>query len=89
MNMLADGVARRLASEGLSADLTTENMLYSVLAIEELETALQIMRAKGIGGFMEGKLNDPEKRQWNWHGYMTSQYRSFFPSEAAIHGPIR
>lgn len=80
MNMLADGVARRLASDGLSADLTTE-MPYSVLAIEELETALQIMRAKGIGGFMGGKLNDPEMRQWDWHGYMTSEYRSFFPAK--------
>ena len=54
-------------------------MPYSVWGIEELEVGLQIMHSTGIIAFMEGKLNDPEKRRWDWHGYTTDQYRTFFP----------
>jgi hypothetical protein len=80
LNKLTEAVARRLASEGLAPELV-EQMPYSVWAIEELEVGLQIMRANGIAGVIEGKLNDPQKREWDWHGYMTNQYPKSFPAK--------
>jgi hypothetical protein len=80
MNKLAEAVVSRLSTVGLSPDLT-EKMPYSVFAIEELEVGLQIMNANGIDGFMEGKLNDPEMRRWDWHGYMTNRYPKSFPAK--------
>jgi hypothetical protein len=80
LNKLAEAVARRLASEGLSPELV-EQMPYSVWPIEELEVGLQVMHANGIASFMEGKLNDPEKREWDWHGYMTNRYPKSFPAK--------
>jgi hypothetical protein len=80
LNKLAEAVARRLTSEGLSPELV-EQMPYSVWPIEELEVGLQVMHANGIASFMEGKLNDPEKREWDWHGYMTNRYPKSFPAK--------
>jgi hypothetical protein len=53
-----------------------EEMPYSVWAIEELESGLQIIDTVGIGDFMNGKLRDKEMREWDWRGYMTSRYRA-------------
>jgi hypothetical protein len=80
LSKLAEAVAQRLTSEGLSPQLV-EQMPYSVWAIEELEVGLQIMRTNGIASFMEGKLNNPVKREWDWHGYMTNQYPKSFPAK--------
>ena len=80
LNKLAEAVARRLASEGLSPELV-EQMPYSVWAIEELEVGLQIMRANGIAAVVEGKLKDQQKREWDWHGYMTNQYPKSYPAK--------
>ena len=80
INMLEEAVERRIADEGLPTDLI-ERIPYSVWGIEDLEVGLQIMRANGIAEFMEAKLNDPEKRRWDWHGYMTHQYPASFPAK--------
>jgi hypothetical protein len=80
MNKLGEAVTLRLASEELGAELLQE-MPYSVWGIEDLEVGLQIMHSNGISAFMEGKLNDPEMRLWDWHGYMTDRYRTFFPAK--------
>jgi hypothetical protein len=80
MNKLTEAVTSKLNSAGLSPDIV-EKMPYSVWAIEELEVGLQIMAANGIGSFMEGKLNNAEMRQWDWHGYMTKQYPKAFPAK--------
>ena len=80
LNKLAEAVGRMLASEGRSPELV-EQMPYSVWSIRDLEVGLQIMCGNGITDFMEGKLNNPEKRQWDWHGYMTAQYFDSFPTK--------
>ncbi len=63
---------------GFPHDLTQERP-YSILAIEELETGLQIIDLVGIAKFMDGKLKDPEMRQWDWQGYMTNSFSNYFP----------
>jgi hypothetical protein len=80
MNKLTEAVAAKLNGAALPPHLV-EQMPYSVWAIEELEVGLQIMHANGIAGFMEGKLNSAEMRQWDWHGYMTNQYPKSFPAQ--------
>jgi len=79
MDKLTEAVTRRLDGEGLPTEF--EQMPYSVWAIEDLEVGLQIMYANGIADFMEGKLKNAEKRRWDWHGYMTDRYRSFYPAK--------
>lgn len=80
MDKLGEAVTQRLSDESLRPELLQE-MPYSVWGIEELEVGLQIMHSNGIIAFMEGKLNDPDKRRWDWHGYMTDQYRTLFPAK--------
>jgi hypothetical protein len=80
LNKLAEAVASKLEAAGLAKD-DVGAMPYSVLAIEELEVALQIARDHGIARFIEGKLNDPEMKTWGWHGYMTNQYPKAFPAK--------
>ena len=80
MNNLMEAVALKIKNVALPADLV-EKMPYSIWGIEDLEVGLQIMRANDIAGFMEGKLGNPEKRQWDWHGYMTDGYPKSFPAK--------
>jgi hypothetical protein len=80
INKLADAVTLKL-NEAAIPPILVEEMPYSIWAIEDLEVGLQIMNANGIASFMEGKLRDPEKRQWDWHGYMTNSYRKSFPAK--------
>jgi hypothetical protein len=77
---LADAVEKRLQSANLAASFLSE-MPYSIWAVEDLEVGLQIMSANGIANFMEGKLNDQEMREWDWHGYMTAKYPKSFPAK--------
>lgn len=80
LNKLAERVNAKLEAAGLAKDVA-DAMPYSVLAIEELEVGLQIMRDNGIAKFVEGKLNHAEMRTWEWHGYMTKQYPKTFPAK--------
>jgi hypothetical protein len=80
MNKLADLVLPKLNDAGLSPTFV-EQMPYSIWAIEELEVGLQIMSAKGITEFMEGKLKSEEMRQWDWHSYMATRYPKCFPAK--------
>jgi hypothetical protein len=78
LNALAASVSKRLAEANLSQELTEQHP-YSVWAIEELETGLQIVNSVGIAPFIEGKLKDREMREWDWHGYMTHCFPKQFP----------
>jgi hypothetical protein len=75
---LDTAVGAKMTDAGISRDLV-QRMPYSIIVIEDLEGALQIMRDNGIAGFMRGKLEDPAIRQWDWHGYMVDRYRGAFP----------
>jgi hypothetical protein len=75
---LDTAVGAKMTDAGISPDLV-ERMPYSIIAIEDLEVAVQIMRDNGIVGFMRGKLEDCAIRQWDWHGYMVDRYRGAFP----------
>jgi len=80
LNKLAEAVASTLSKANLPADLV-ERMPYSVWAVEELEAGLQIMGIAGIKAFMEGKLENAEKRRWDWFAYMRNQYPASFPTK--------
>jgi hypothetical protein len=73
MNKLAQAVASKINDAGLSSKVV-EEMPYSIFAIEELESAFQIMHAKGIADFISGKLTSREMRDWDWRGYMSERY---------------
>jgi hypothetical protein len=80
MSKLGDAVTIKLGDAGLPRDFV-KGMPYSILAVEELEIALQIMRTNGIADFMEGKLTSEEMSQWEWHGYMIKLFPKSFPTK--------
>ena len=43
------------------------NMPYSVLPIYDLEVGMQIISKVGIRIVMDGKMNNTEMRDWEWH----------------------
>ena len=56
------------------------NMPYSVLPIDDLEVGMQIISKVGIRIFMDGKMNNTEMRDWEWHPYMTHSFPKYFPA---------
>ena len=52
-----------------------EEMPYSILSIDEFETASGIINQVGIQAFMDGKLRDPERRRWAYSAYYNDRYR--------------
>jgi len=78
LKKLDEAVIAKLSAAGLPAELPQQRP-YSIWAIEELETGLQIVNSVGIAEFMDGKLQDSEMRQWDWHGYMTNRFSKHFP----------
>lgn len=40
------------------------------------------MQSVAIKSFMDGKLGSTSMGLWDWHGYMTNTYRSFYPFKA-------
>lgn len=61
-----------------------ETMPYSVMSLDELETASGIISSVGIAAFMEGKLRDPERRGWAYHSYSWDR----FPNQATALPPL-
>jgi hypothetical protein len=56
-----------------------DQMPYSIFVIDDLETAVQIIQSVGIVQVFDGKLRDPGKQTWDWHGYMTDRFPTHFP----------
>jgi hypothetical protein len=42
---------------------------------------MQIIDAVGIQSFLDGKINDPEMKQWDLHAYMRRSYGNRFPAK--------
>ena len=51
-----------------------EEMSYSVMAMTELESAIQIMSQVPVAEVMDGKLKDGELRQWIWQSYLGEKF---------------
>jgi hypothetical protein len=73
MTKLKEAVSFKFTQARLPIDLL-KRMPYAIFAVEELEEALQIIAAVDLPEFMEGKLTNEEKCEWDWHGYMIDQY---------------
>jgi hypothetical protein len=56
-----------------------EEMPYSILVVNDLEAAVQIIKKVGIAPFFDGKVRDPAKQTWDWHGYMRDAFATHFP----------
>jgi hypothetical protein len=76
--MFGPVMLKKLDEADLPATIAEERP-YAILAIEDLETSLQIINSVGIADVMDGKLKDAEMRQWDWHGYLTHCYPKHFP----------
>ena len=80
LNMLQDAVVARLEEAEIRADVLDE-MPYSVWPIEELEVGMQIINTVRIQDFFDGKINDAEMNQWEWHAYMTKRFPDHYPAK--------
>jgi hypothetical protein len=78
LNKLDEAVAAKGRDAGLTREWM-EDRPYSIFAIEDLETGLQILDSVGIAEFVDGKLKDGEMRQWDWHGYVRARFKKYFP----------
>lgn len=79
LNKLDEAVAAKARDAGLTSEWMKEKP-YSIFAIEDLETGLQILNSVGIADFMDGKLGDAQMRQWDWHAYMgDARFKKYFP----------
>lgn len=80
LDMLRIAVVSKLGQAQIRAELL-DDMPYSVWSIEEFEVAMQIIDAVGIQSFLDGKINDPEMKQWDLHAYMRRSYGNRFPAK--------
>jgi hypothetical protein len=67
-------VEAKLVTEGLPASYA-EDMPYSICAIEEFEGLVQVLNQKTIRAVFDGKLENKEMRNWQWHSYLLDQHR--------------
>jgi hypothetical protein len=51
-----------------------EEMPYSIMSVDEFETAVGVMNTIGIYPFISGKVADPERRHWNYGAYCNDRY---------------
>jgi hypothetical protein len=75
---LDDAVAKKLQEVELPVEMA-QKWPYTIWAIEELESGLQIMDSAGIAEFMDGKIKDREMREWDWLAYMSNNFSKHFP----------
>jgi hypothetical protein len=73
MKMLDEAIVRQLSEENIPADIT-KKMPYSIWSIGDLEEGFQLLEANSIVSFMDGKLDDPEMKQWEWRPYIGKQF---------------
>ena len=63
------------------------DMPYSAMACEDFETVVQLVDRHGIDSVFGQKFRDQERKQWNWHGYISEVFRgeahmeNLFPEE--------
>jgi hypothetical protein len=51
-----------------------EEMPYSIVSVDELETAAGVINATGIRDFSSGKVKDPERRYWGYAAYCSDRH---------------
>ena len=59
------------------ADLPVDwlvEMPYSIISVDELETAAGVINSIGIHPFISGKLQDPAYRNWGYSAYCCDRY---------------
>jgi hypothetical protein len=78
LKMLEDAVIGKARDAGFKPEWVKDRP-YSVFAIEDLEAGLQILDSVGVTDFMDGKLQDREMQQWDWHAYMQARFKKYFP----------
>lgn len=52
-----------------------KNAPYSICSIEDFEVMAQLIKIVGIEKFMESKVTDPEKREWDFGPYINSEFK--------------
>jgi hypothetical protein len=72
-----DLVVQKLGAIRVSLDVL-EKMPYSIWYVGDLEAGMQVINEIGIRRFMDGKICDPEMRQWEWRSYMTQMFKGKF-----------
>lgn len=71
-----DSVVRTIMETvGLPA-VWLDEMPYSILSVDEFETASGVINAAGIKPVIQGKAQDPEFRRWGFEAYCNHQYRN-------------
>lgn len=71
---IRDLVVLKLGAVHLSLSVLDE-MPYSIWSIGDLEAGMQIVNQFGVRNFIDGKICDPEMKQWEWHGYMAHKFK--------------
>jgi len=62
----------------LSLDLTLlKSAPYAMCSIEDFEVATQLINVVGIKKFMESKVYDPEKKEWEFGPYINSEFKDY------------
>jgi hypothetical protein len=49
-------------------------MPYSIMSVDELETAAGVINSVGVHPFISGKVLDPERRYWTCGAYCNDRY---------------
>lgn len=77
--MMNVAVEKELEEAGLSSDIVS-TMPFSIMAVEELEIAIQAVEVAGISDFMNGKLEQGGFGQWTWLPYIKERFPKTYPS---------
>lgn len=72
-DLLDQAVRTAMENAGL-ATAWLDDMPYSVISIDEFETAAGVTSAAGINAFWRGKLLDAVKRRWPYGSYCTADF---------------
>lgn len=50
---------------------------YAICSVEDFEVVAQLIKVVGIRKFMESKVSDPEKREWEFGPYINSEFKDY------------
>jgi hypothetical protein len=67
-------VRNDMLKAGLPTDWV-QQMPYSIMSIDEFETAIGVVNTVGVHTFVSGKVLDPERRRWAYGAYCLDRYK--------------
>lgn len=76
MNDIRARVEDLLKEENLSTNLITE-MPYEILSAEDFEVFAQMINKYGIKTLLRPKVNDEEKRTWDFNAYLHNEFPDY------------